>query len=232
MENYSPARRRYAALAKESPDLMRNPAPDCIEIVLEADEIAAAETGSGQDLTQRGLPKAFAEVGVLHENEYFVVVRDAVRFPDDSLGTYVRILMREEVCPGAVILPVLNHKVVLLKHFRHATREWHWEIPRGFATKGLSPAENARKELREEIGASALRLEAMGLMHVNTGLTSEVAELFLAEIDAVRNTDTHEGITDTRLVEPAVLEMMIRHNKITDSFTMAAFARARLKGLV
>ncbi len=211
---------------------MRNPTPDCIEILCADDEIKEAQAGRARYLLQHDLPDAYAEVGVLHENEFFIVVRDAVRFPDQSLGTYIRIVMRDETSPGVVVLPVLNHRIVLVRHFRHATREWHLEIPRGFGEKDLPPAENARKELREEIGASVLRLEPLGQVHVNTGLTSEFAELFLAEIDAVKQTDTHEGIRDTCLVEPEALENMIRSNEVTDSFTLAAFVRTRLKGLL
>ncbi len=46
-----------------------------------------------------------------------MVVRDAVRRPDGSLGTYVRTLPTNGT-PGSVILPVLEEQVVLVHHFR------------------------------------------------------------------------------------------------------------------
>ena len=66
-----------------------------------------------------------------------------------SRGTYIRILPRRPESAVAV-LPVLNGKILLLRHFRHSLRKWMWEIPRGFGEYGITAAENAEKELREE----------------------------------------------------------------------------------
>ena len=51
--------------------------------------------------------KLHREAGIVYEDEYIRLVRDAVIFPDRSRGTYIRILPRRPESAVAV-LPVLN----------------------------------------------------------------------------------------------------------------------------
>ncbi|MGP3928192.1 hypothetical protein [Streptomyces sp. 8N616] len=68
---------------------------------------------------------------MVYEDAYVMLLRDPVRFPDGRTGTYIRSVSAMQE-PGCVVLPLLGGEVVLLEHFRHATRSWHWEVPRGF----------------------------------------------------------------------------------------------------
>jgi ADP-ribose pyrophosphatase len=54
--------------------------------------------------------------------------------------------------PGAAaMVPMLNkQEVVLIKQYRHAIREFIWEIPAGTLDAGESPLNCARRELVEE----------------------------------------------------------------------------------
>ena len=106
------------------------------------------------------------------------------------------------------------------------------EIPRGFGTKGLSSEENARRELEEEIGATISRLVSLGQTYPNTGMTSECDELFFAEVELYGNVEIEEAITDILPTPVSEFERMIRDNEITDGFTLAAYVRAKLKGLL
>jgi ADP-ribose pyrophosphatase len=164
-----------------------------------------------------------------------MVVRDAVRRPDGTLGTYARTLPASGAA-GAAVLPLLDGQIVLVRHFRHATRTWHLEIPRGYGEEGVSAAEQARQELREEIQAEVGELIHLGAFHTNTGNTGDQVELFLAEILALGSPQSSEGIDAIEIFTPYQVAQMIRADEdsdplaITDSFTIGAFTRAWLSG--
>ncbi|NGN65740.1 NUDIX hydrolase [Streptomyces sp. A7024] len=199
----------YERLRQQRPQLFRN-LPGGIDILHDA---------------------ADDEVGVVYQDPYITILRDPVRFPDGERGTYIR-LLDSATGPSCVLLPLLGPEVVLVEHFRHATREWHLEVPRGHGTSGLSGAENAAKELAEELGTTADELIPLGLLHPDTGLRGGHAELFAARIAAIGEVDRGEGIRRALPVPVAEAEELIRTGGITDAFTIAVLTRARLAGLL
>lgn len=222
----------YLAFAKAHSTLFANPPEGGITILLNEDEIREAEATVARRLEAQGLPAEWARVGITFRDQYVFLLRDAVRFPGDFLGTYSRLISEEDDPRGVIILPVYQQQVLLIRHFRHATRTWHLEIPRGFGTKGLTSEENARRELEEEIGATISRLFSLGQTYPNTGMTSECDELFFAEVESYGDVEIQEAITELLPTTVSEFERMIRDNEITDGFTLAAYARAKLKGLL
>ncbi|MGI5444712.1 NUDIX hydrolase [Streptomyces sp. CA-243310] len=200
----------YEALRAARPELFRN-LPDGIEILTDPAAVAAAG-------------------GVLYRDRYLTLLRDPVRFPDGREGTYIRSIGTTAE-PGCVVLPLLDGEVVLIEHFRHATRSWHWELPRGFGTGGLDDPANAAKELREEIGAALRELIPLGVLHPDTGLLGDRVLLYAARIDGMGEPARGEGIRSALTVPFAEAEAMVADGRITDAFTMAALLRARLAGL-
>ncbi|WP_341525358.1 NUDIX hydrolase [Nostoc sp. UHCC 0302] len=224
--------KQYLSLAVSHPGIFRNPQSEGLDVILQEEEILQIESLVAQKLEQKGLPLEWAKVGIVYKDQYLMVLRDAVRFPDGQLGTYIRILVKPDSTRGVVILPIYQQKVLLIRHFRHATRSWHLEIPRGFGEKDSSSEENTQRELMEEIGAEANSLVSIGEMHVNTGISSECVELFFADIKSVGEFDVKEGITQLLTIEVSEFERMISDNEITDSFTIAAYTRAKLRQLL
>jgi ADP-ribose pyrophosphatase len=106
--------------------------------------------------------------GIACEDPWLMVLRDPVRFPS-RVGTYFRIIEKPDSGPGVAILPILHDRIILLQIFRHATRQVHVEIPRGFGEIGRPAAEQATGEISEEIGGKILRLVSLGPLHPNTG---------------------------------------------------------------
>jgi ADP-ribose pyrophosphatase len=108
---------------------------------------------------------------------------DRVRFPDDSVGE-LEILRH----PGAsAVVPFLDPprdpdpRVVLIRQFRHAADGFIWEVPAGRLDTGESPETCAGRELEEETGMRARRLERLTTIHTTPGFTDERIHLFLAE---------------------------------------------------
>ena len=108
---------------------------------------------------------------------------DSVRFPDDSVGQLE--MLRH---PGAAaVVPVLDPpgsadpRVVLIRQFRHAANGYIWEVPAGRLDSGERPETCAARELEEETGMRALRLERLTTIYTTPGFTDERIHLFLAE---------------------------------------------------
>ena len=74
-------------------------------------------------------------------------------------------------------------KAVLVKQFRHGTRETTLEIPGGAVDPGdRSPLAAARRELREETGYVARRWTRIGLVQPNPAFQTNACTTFLAEM--------------------------------------------------
>ena len=114
------------------------PKDAAFSVMTDLTSIRIAEEAAAAELRAVGSPAGWATVGVMFEDRYFLLLRDAVRFPDGSLGTYIRIGSRNPDSAGVAILPLLEEKVVLVRHYRHATQSWHLEIPRGFLSVGMT----------------------------------------------------------------------------------------------
>lgn len=222
---------RYRELRTRLPELFVNPPDAAVEILVDPAEVAAAERTKADSLRARGLPAEWGRTGVAYQDEWLTLLRDPVRFPGGDLGTYIRSVSVGGAY-GVVLLPVLDGEIVLVEHFRHATRRWHLEAPRGFGEPGVPADEQAARELREEIGAEAVRLVDLGVLNPDTGTSTDEVRLYLARVRAVGEPEVREGIRAVRLCRPAEVGELIRDGVINDSFTIAAWTRAQLRGLL
>ncbi|MFI6819677.1 NUDIX hydrolase [Micromonospora sp. NPDC050187] len=222
---------QYVELRERQPDRFANPSDAAVRILHEPEEVVAAERAKAEALRRRGLPTEWSRVGVAYRDEYVTLVRDPVRFSDGSLGTYIRSMPGSDA-DGVVLLPVLDGAVVLVEHFRHAIRAWQLEAPRGFGEAGVPAMEQAARELREELGTVPTRVVDLGLLHPDTGTATDRVHLYLVEIAELGPLDTKEGIRSARTYPPEQVGELIRDGVVTDSFTIAAWTRAWLRGLL
>ncbi|MFC4054068.1 NUDIX hydrolase [Actinomadura syzygii] len=205
----------YERLRRERPALFANPPGAGYEILPVAD--ASPERGP---------------YGVQYRDPFVTLVRDPVRFPDGQVGGYVRLLARAE-SGGAAILPIIGARVVLIRHFRHATRDWHWEIPRGFSDPGETPEETAHRELVEELGVAPQGLRRLGMIHVDSGLSAMATTLYATTLPALAPHETRdEAITERGQFTADELDALLAGGELTDSFTMGAVLHARRLGLL
>jgi ADP-ribose pyrophosphatase len=119
----------------------------------------------------------------LHSGRIVSLDLDSVRFPDGSVGQ-LEILRH----PGAsAVVPFLDPtrdadpRVLLIRQFRHAADGFIWEVPAGRLDAGESPEACAGRELEEETGMRARRLERIITIQTTPGFTDERIHLFLAE---------------------------------------------------
>jgi ADP-ribose pyrophosphatase len=150
---------------------------------------------------------------------------DRVRTPN---GTELDLEMIRH--PGAAaVVPLLSDPasadpVVLLIHqFRYAARGLVWEVPAGVLEPGESPLDCARRELLEETGAVADRIEPLTTVYTTPGFTDERIHLFVAT--GVRTGTAAPRPDELIEVHPQpfsrVLEM-IRDGQIVDAKSIVA----------
>jgi ADP-ribose pyrophosphatase len=84
--------------------------------------------------------------------------------------------------PGAAaVVPFLDEdNVLLIRQYRHAAGGTILEVPAGKLDPGETPEVCALRELEEEAGRRAGRLEKLGWIFTTPGFTDEVIHLFAA----------------------------------------------------
>src|SRR5229473_143462 len=164
--------------------------------------------------------------------EAVMAERDAVIFPDGKPGLYHRVIARHDEPTGVAVLGRYDGKIALIRHFRHPSRAWHLEIPRGAVGADEDPGHVAHLEISEEIGGTIRSLTRLGLLHGASALMRHSVVLVYAELESIGTPELGEGIAEILLVSPAEFERMIAESAITDAFTVAAAYHARLRGLL
>ena len=224
---------KYYELISMYPNLFRNNGVP-LKIITDPDTINAWQEKRRKQLKDRNEPETWADIGILLDDPYILIVRDLVEFPGGQRGGYLRLINKADLLggQGVAVLPVLGDNVLLVYHYRHATRAWHWEIPRGFGEPSTPADLQARNEISEEVEGEIETLIDLGATHNNTGIEGNTVKLFWARVSRVGQPSVNEGIEKIKWVKVPELEAMIREKVITDGFTLAAYARAKLMGLL
>lgn len=225
------ARNAYDALMKARPDLFQTP-DGGMPVLTDPTEIAAAECEVGARLQAEGKPAEWASVGVHYEDDYYMLLRDAVRFLDGSLGIHHRMMGKGGNPSGVAVLCEFEGRYLLLRHFRHATRQWHLEIPRGAPMQGLSLEETVRAELAEEAGAVVEEVVELSRVHTTTSLFAAPVAIFFARLKSIGRPAKEEGIGGLLMVSVKEFENLVRTGELADSMALAAFCLARLRGFI
>lgn len=172
-----------------------------IELVTDSAEIARVEEVQRGRLLKKGFsPEEAARgsyIGVVAEDSYWIWLRDAVHFPGGAVGTYNRLLSKNKLrggVAGVAVLPVLpSGKVVLNLNYRHATRSWELELPRGGLQPEETPETGAQRELREETGLRVSSLTFLGNIAPDTGVLASVVPIFLGRVEGEGEAEREES---------------------------------------
>lgn len=107
---------------------------------------------------------------------------DRVRFPDGSEGELemVRHSGASAVVPFVSDPAGDDPQLLLIRQYRYAAESYLFEIPAGRLDPGESPLDCAVRELREETGCTAERVEPLTSFYTTPGFTDERIHLFMA----------------------------------------------------
>ena len=128
---------------------------------------------------------------------------------------------------GAAVLPVLaDQQVLLIRQYRPALGAMLWEIPAGRLEPGESPEACVRRELAEEAGYLAGRLEPLGGLWSAAGFCDEHVALFAAfELSAVPSAPEADEIIEPVIMSLAAALELVCRGEIRDAKTQLALLR-------
>lgn len=132
---------------------------------------------------------------------------------------------------GAAVLPLTSeNKVILVRQFRKPIEEEIYEIPAGLLEADEDPKGAALRELEEETGYKANRIEFLFSMYVSPGFCDEKIYIYFAQDLEVstQNLDEDEFIQLFEFTMDEV-EEMIRDQKIVDAKTISAYYAVKSK---
>ncbi|GAA2280262.1 NUDIX hydrolase [Actinomadura luteofluorescens] len=125
----------------------------------------------------------------------------------------------------ALVVALDRDDLVLIRQFRFPARSWLIEVPAGRVEEHEDPASAARRELREETGYLAGRLEPVGQIRISPHLSDEVTHMYLATDLRLGAPAREEGELIQRVVVGQNrVRSMVDAGKIVDAKTIAALS--------
>lgn len=150
--------------------------------------------------------------------------RDEILLPNGNKG--VREVVRH---PGAVcVIPVTEKgEIIFVNQFRYALNRVTLEVPAGKLEKGEDPTEAALRELSEETGITAERIESIGALHTSPALIDEIIYMYIATglSQGEQHLDEDEFVNAVKIPFEKAIDMVM-NGEITDAKTQLIILKA------
>jgi len=180
-------------------------------------------------MSNEGMPAVLASE-VIYEGRVIGVAVDTVR---EGGQVYTREVVRHNGGAGVVAL-FEDGTVALVRQYRHPTGKYLLELPAGKLDGGERPAACAARELEEELGVVAARMELLSEFYTTPGFCGERLWVFLATglTETARRHEEDEIIEVVRLPFARALGMAAS-GEIEDAKTIIGLlvASRRLGGI-
>lgn len=164
---------------------------------------------------------------LVYEGKIFKIKRDNVILEDNSEAIREFVVHHGGVC----ILPITeNNEIIMVKQYRYPLAAATLEVPAG---KLNGPGENhleaGKRELLEETGATAGKIQYLGEIYPIPAYTTEIIHMYLAEdlSFSSQNLDEDEFLDVVRIPFEEALRMVM-DGTIKDSKTMIIIMKAWL----
>lgn len=156
---------------------------------------------------------------MVHQGPVFGVRRDEIIEPT---GVHA---VREVITHSGsvVVLPVLpDGRLVLIRQYRYATRQFLWELVAGRMDEGETPKQAAARELLEETGYRAKRLKIFLDVFPTPGFLEERMFILLAEgLTAGKAQPEEDERIEVKSYTPNELKHLLRKGLLHDAKTVA-----------
>ena len=156
----------------------------------------------------------------IYEGRILNLRKDEVQVKDNKTS-YREIVEHNGGVALAAVTP--EGKMVLVKQYRKAAEKAVLEVPAGKIEKGEDHRLTAERELKEETGYTAGKIEFITSFYSSIGYSTEVIYLYLATelVPGETEFDDNEAI-DILEYELSELKQMIFNREIEDAKTIAA----------
>ena len=166
----------------------------------------------------------------VYDNPWIRVTEYDVVNPSGNPGIYGKVHFKNH---AVGVVPMDEEGCIwLVGQYRFTLDAYSWEIPEGGCPIGTSTEEAARRELREETGIVAERLEKLFEMHLSNSVSDEWGIVYLATGLGMGQAEPEE--TERLSVRRLPLEeacRMVREGLVTDSLSVAAIQRLWIRHL-
>ena len=156
---------------------------------------------------------------MVFRGKVFGVRRDEVVEPGGLHAT------REVIThPGSVVvLPVFDDgRILMIQQYRHAARQYLWELVAGRIDEGESVKKGAARELKEETGYTAKRFTEFLDVFPTPGFLEERMHILLAEgLTAGKAQPEADEKIISRAYKPQELKQMMQKGKLRDGKSIA-----------
>ena len=179
---------------------------------------------SGATLASMSGPKRWTalETELLQDCDVFRVSRTHARSPRTGAR---HVFHRIDSSDWVNVVPLTaDGHVVMVRQYRHGSREVTLEVPGGMVDPGESPEQAAARELLEETGYRAGELTPIGATSPNPALFGNRVYSYLAPgVERVGDV-VHQGAEETvvRLVPEAELRSLVRAGGVDHALVIAA----------
>jgi len=157
---------------------------------------------------------------IIYPGRAFTIRRDQVRLPDGRTSK----LDIVEHHGSVVLIPVDDEgNLLFVRQYRHAAGGDILELPAGTLEKGEAPEACAAREIREETGMAAHRIESLGGFYLAPGYSTEYMYVYLAtglHKDPLKPDD--DEFLQVEAIPLAEALAMSRTEKLPDGKSLAA----------
>lgn len=174
-------------------------------------------------LLHSNMPKRVSEK-VIFQTKLFTLKDIDIKF-DHKTVTY-QILEKSDTS----LIVTINKKgeLILVKEYFYAIDEYQLGLPKGAIDKGHDDLTTANKELQEEIGFKAEKLDKLGTLTMSPGYLTQKTHIFLARelIESKLDGDEEEAL-EVIYYPFDKFEEMIEQGKLTEARMIAALYLAK-----
>ena len=155
----------------------------------------------------------------LLETPYFSVLLQDVNVTDGTRREYYTI---DFPGPAVAVVPRRDDEILLVRQYRFIVDEYVWAIPSGGVAPQETPAEAALRELIEETGYTAERIEPLLWCYASYGCSNQRFETFVAEgLTAAGTQFDRNEVIETRWFSRGEIFDLVRRNGVVDSLSLS-----------
>lgn len=155
----------------------------------------------------------------IYRGKIITVKKDDVILPDGASA------VREVVCHsgGSAVVAEKDGKILMVKQYRYPYGKELWEIPAGKLNPGEDPEITAVRELEEEGGVLAGRVEKMFEVYPTPAYDDEIIRIYRAfDLKKSKQRLDSDEFLSSEWIDKKTLKIMIENGEIKDGKTLIA----------